>query len=139
MTQLRNICKCAADLSNRMDKVLHGVGFRGSSFADLDFIAHDKSTHRFLVIEYKRPAERLSEGQRILLADLCLEKRFTVWFVVFMNDGSFGWIDMCWYRPEAIQWISEEDLRERVGAWWANRYRPENYLEIDQEVLIRTD
>lgn len=136
MTQLRH-CKCA--LANALDKILRGVGLRGSSFSDLDAIAHDESTHRFLVIEYKRPTEKLSEGQRILLMDLALESRFTVWFVVFMNDGSFGWIDMAWYRQDAIQVITAEELAERTAAWWVNRYRVGLYMEIDTEVIIRTN
>jgi VRR-NUC domain-containing protein len=136
MTQLRH-CKC--DLSNWADKIFKGIGHRGSSFADLDFIAHDKNTHRFLAIEYKRPGENLSEGQRILLADLALEARFTVWFLLFGENGQFGWIDMAWYRPQDIQTIELDQLQERYAAWWVNRYRVGLYMDISEEVMVRTD
>lgn len=46
---------------------------------------------------------------------------------------------MAWYRPSAIQMITTEELRERYAAWWVNRYRAGLYMEIDQEVIVRTD
>ena len=133
MTQLR--CD-PGSIRNEVDRILEGIGHRGSSFSDLDAISHDVRTHRFLVQEFKRPGEALSAGQRLLLTDLSLEARFTVWYVMVMRDGQIAWADMRW--PDSIDVISQDDYRARFAAWWDNRYAIEQHAAIATELPVRT-
>lgn len=118
MTQLR---RDTGALSNYFDRVLHGVGHRGSSFTDLDAITHDGRTGRFLVQEFKQPSEKLSPGQRRLLEGLAaLWPRFTVWYVQRWSDGQIAWADM--RAQESIDVLSEAEYRRRFEDWWCERY-----------------
>lgn len=132
MTQLRH-CKCG--LSNEVDRLLSGVGLRGSSYCDIDFLAYDIKTHRFLIQEWKRPNESLSAGQRMALMDLALEERFTVWYVQFWGNGHIAWADMRW--PDSLDVLSPVQYKERVRSWWANTYRLDETVELADEIRVR--
>ena len=116
MTQLR---RETGALSNYYDKVLTGLGHRGSSFTDIDAITHDGTTDRFLVQEFKQPGERLSTGQRILLEALARQPAFTVWYVQRWSDGQIAWIDM--RAADSIDVLTEAEYQQRFSDWWARR------------------
>lgn len=121
-------------IRNHFDRIAEGIGHRGSSFSDLDAISHDGRTHRFLVQEFKRPNEMMSAAQRALLTDLAKEPRFTVWFLMKMNEGEIVWSDFLSLSPEII---TAEQYRERLREWWDNSYDVAKYVHFDDEVLIR--
>lgn len=119
MTQLRH-CKC--DNSNYFDRVLSGIGHRGSSFSDIDAITHDGKTQRFLLQEFKREGEPRDQAQHWMLRDLALTLRklpdhFTVWTVERRDDGRFGWA--VYGQPSRV--ITRDEYRGRFAAWWEDR------------------
>lgn len=136
MTQLR---KQKDAISNEMDRILEGVGHRGSTFTDIDAMSHDMRTHRFLFMEFKRPNESMTSGQRMALCDLALEERMTVWYVQLWPNGDYGqiaWADMRW--PDSIDFISVEEFRARYRSWWENKYELGRHAEIDQDISTRS-
>lgn len=133
MTQLRARCKCW--VSNVLDEIERGIGLRGSSFMDLDAVSHDAATHRFLVRELKRPNEGLDPAARITLCDIAMELRWTVWYLNLWTSDEIMWADMRYM--DAIQVLTPDEYRERLKAWWQNRYRLENYVSLDQELPRR--
>lgn len=120
-------------ISNYFDRLLSGIGHRGSSYMDLDHFAHDGRTHRFLGIEFKQINERLDKAALIALEDLALEPRWTVWFMGRSEAGLVVWGDFRALKI-SIQTISEADCRERYEAWWENRYRLDRYVELAEEL-----
>src|SRR5687767_13284568 len=98
MTVLR---KDAASITNWADRILAGVGHRGSSFCDVDYmtmcpkmiVTDDAVTHRFIFQELKHEGERGSHGQTRLLEALAQVPEFTVWGIVKRIDGTVGWKD----------------------------------------------
>lgn len=133
MTQLRTACKCG--ISNELDEIERGVGHRGSSFGDIDAISHDVKTHRFLVRELKRPNEKFDPAMRMLLEDLALEQRFTVWYLQLWSDGRIAWIDMLW--PASCDVLTRDEYRARLQEWWENRYRLSTHARVDEDLPIR--
>lgn len=126
MTQLR---KQKDAISNYFDGLLEGIGHRGSSFTDLDAVTHDMRTGRILVQEMKQWGEKLNTGQRRTLQHLCSLPKFTVWVVVKRDDHRIGFAD--YRRLPEFSVITEDEYRERFGAWWANReYVPARKPEI---------
>lgn len=73
MTQVRKKLTCPycwneiEPVSNHFDLIFKGIGHRGSSFSDCDWITHDLAGNRFLLMEFKRADEELSDGQELLL------------------------------------------------------------------------
>lgn len=123
MTQLR---RNASSISNYFDSLFDGVGHRGSSFSDCDWIAHDGRTQRFLVMEFKGPQEpNISLGQRRMLGGLALIPRFTVWALRVLDGGMIRFL--CVPRGVKDRWsdhieeITGDECRERYAAWWDNR------------------
>lgn len=103
---------------------------------DFDAVSHDVRTHRFLNREVKRPGEALNAGERLTLIDLALEVRWTVWYVQLMwAHDRLAWADML--LPDSIDVITPEQYRERLQAWWANRYRLEDYAVITEDLPRR--
>ena len=122
ITQLR---KHKDAISNELDQLLSGIAPRGCSFTDVnapDF--HDDPTNRFLMMELKRPGEALSRGQGLALAALAHEPRITVWYVQFWANGEHGQIAWADFRAfNSIEYLTVDQFRARVDAWWKNRYR----------------
>lgn len=115
MTQLRSHRDA---LSNHFDKLFDGIGHRGSSFSDIDMVAHDGSTGRFLAIEIKREGEaKQSKGQYWMLRGLSgIRDHFTVWCVRWRLDGRYDWYD---YRDtRTVLTLAAEDLRDKFRTWW---------------------
>jgi len=115
-------------ISNYFDKVLAGIGHRGSSFMDVDAVTHDGGTKRWLIQEFKHEGEPLDKAQHWMLKDLAtLPKWFTVWVVVRRHDGQIGFAE---YKPgqrvEAVT-ISVDEYQDRFRSWWSNTtyVRPE--------------
>lgn len=123
MTQLRH-CKCGN--SNYFDRILAGIGHRGSSFSDLDAISHDHPTQRFLLQEFKREGERYEKAQHWMLRDFMLTLRklpehFTVWMVERRTDERFiGWA----IYGQHLSIITVQEYQERFAAWWDDRAVP---------------
>jgi hypothetical protein len=114
MTQLRFH---PGSISNYFDTVLRGIGKRGSSFSDIDAVAHDRDTHRFLVQEFKREGETINQGQHWMLKDLAaLPQHFTVWHVEKRVDGQIGFAEF----GSSSRVISVREYQARYAAWWAN-------------------
>lgn len=120
MTQYK---KDPTSISNWADRVLKGVGHRGSSFCDVDAIAYkpkmivadDGVTHRFIVQELKHEGEPSSAGQIRLLENLAQVPEFTVWGITKRIDGSVGWKD---FKTGGTMIISEQEWRARYQRWW---------------------
>lgn len=113
MTQRRND---PDRLSNYFDRLLEGIGHRGSSFSDVDAITHDEVGDRFLFQEFKRAHEPLNTGQRRLLMGLARQSFCTVWCVRQMEDGNLEWCDVQ-TRSRAI--LTPDDYRDKFRQWWA--------------------
>jgi hypothetical protein len=104
-------------ISNYFDMLLNGIGHRGSSFSDIDAVSHDKSTHRFLLQEFKREGEEIPIGQHWMLQDLArLKPAFTVWHVIRRADGAIGFAEY----GTALSVITVNEYQERFRSWWAN-------------------
>jgi hypothetical protein len=123
MTQRRNNPDAT---TNYFDRLLDGIGHRGSSFCDVDrmdgrpvvAITHDGQTHRFLLQEFKREGEPASAAQSWLLECVARVPEFTVWVVVKMNDGSIVWLDVA---VGEIDKLSEREYQDRFRLWWRNQ------------------
>lgn len=125
MTQLRN---APSDISNYFDRLLHGIGHRGSSFMDIDRIdccpirvTHDGQTHRFLYQEFKHEGEASNAGQRRTLEALAIVPENTVWVVIKRRDGRLDWGQLTAGRQTQLYTISEVDYRSRYRRWWDNQ------------------
>lgn len=121
MTQKRKThCpKCNHDLepiSNYFDRLLDGVGHRGSSFTDVDALTHDDPTDRYLFQEFKGPGEELNKGQKKYLKGLSRREYTTVWCVRKRADGYIDWFDVA--TSIVIEVITEGEYRERFKRWW---------------------
>lgn len=128
MTQLRFH---PGSISNYFDTVLHGIGKRGSSFSDIDAVSHDLETHRFLVQEFKREDEPMTQGQHWMLKDLAaIPKHFTVWHIVRRTDGMIGFATY----GQAMGVISVTEYQDRFRRWWNN----EPVLVSSAALLIAT-
>ena len=115
MTQL---LKFPDAISNYFDRILRGIGKRGSSFSNVDAISHDGDTHRFLVQEFKTEYERIQPGQHWMLRDLAaLPQHFTVWHVVKRDDGAIGFAEF----GSELRVITVDEYRARFTAWWADQ------------------
>lgn len=113
MTQLR---KDADAISNYFDALTEGLGKRGSSFMDIDAVAHDKDSGRFLFIEFKQPDEPLHPAQLLVLRDLARLPRCTVWFLRRLAREVIGWTQYGADRQEEL--LSEREFQDRYRAWW---------------------
>lgn len=117
MTQLRH-CKCA--MSNYFDRLLRGIGHRGSSFSDIDAVSHDGKTNRFLLQEFKEEGEDFNQAQHWMLKDIsAIPEFFTVWHVVKRRDGMIGFALYGSGKPMEI--ITVQEYQRRFEAWWANK------------------
>lgn len=105
-------------LSNFFDRVLSGIGKRGSSFSDLDAVSHDKDTKRFLVQEFKQRDEpALSDGQYWMLRGLAeIPSHFTVWLVRRVDDDHVIWANAT-SRDERRR-LTIAEYRALFHAWW---------------------
>jgi hypothetical protein len=112
MTQRRNDPDA---ISNYFDRLLQGIGHRGSSFTDIDGATHDEATDRFLFQEFKRPGEQLNIGQRKFLKALARREYLTVWCVRAREDGHIDWCDVATRRAETI---TEAEYQARFRRWW---------------------
>jgi hypothetical protein len=122
------LIKDPTSITNWADRVLAGVGHRGSSFCDVDhveyrpkmIVADDGVTHRFIVQELKHEGERTAVGQRRLLEALAQVPEFTVWGITQRIDRTVGWQD---FRTGGTAIISEQEWRTRYQRWWNNATR----------------
>lgn len=117
MTQLRRV---PSSISNFFDRLLTGIGHRGSSFTDVDALTHDEATDRFLFQEFKNAGEALNRGQARLLKGLARRDFATVWCVRRLSDDTVEWCDVA-TREHAI--LTAEEYRSKFRAWWANEKR----------------
>jgi hypothetical protein len=115
MTQLLNNPDA---ISNYFDRLLSGLGKRGSSFMNVDAVSHDLDTHRFLFQEFKQPGEALHPAQRMVLRELAGLPRCTVWFVRRAGMGRIGWAQFGSNRLELL--ITEKEYQRIYQAWWDN-------------------
>lgn len=134
MTQLR---RDPGHIGNRFDAWLAGIGHRGSSFCDIDAITHDERTHRYLIQEFKHDGEPLTDGQHKVLSDLAREPRVTVWYCQ-LHEGGLFWADML-FEAESLALITVAEYQDRFRAWWANRYRVEDYAAITVDQYRRAE
>jgi hypothetical protein len=146
MTQRRNDPGC---ITNYFDRVLAGVGHRGSSFIDIDRVdwaplvfTQDDGTGRVLVQEFKHEEEPTNMGQlRALIGLVRISPAITVWMVTKYGDGHIGWRDLrewltyvrarpgvtdyasAWTTgPGAVmETITAVEYRTRFHAWWNNQ------------------
>jgi len=112
VTQLRNN---PTSLSNYFDRLLNGIGHRGSSFTDVDALTHDERTDRFLFQEFKQSTESIPKGQAKLLNALARKDYITVWCVRIREDGDLDWYDVRLRRKETI---TTNEYCERFHRWW---------------------
>ncbi len=117
MTQLRH-CKC--DNSNYFDRLLHGIGHRGSSFTDIDAVSHDMKTQRFLIQELKREGEKRDRAQDSALLDFArtlkkIPDHFTFWLVIRLHDERF--VQWANYGDVPVR-IAVAEYQARYRAWW---------------------
>ena len=124
MTQQRNDPEA---ISNWFDRVLEGIGHRGSSFTNVDALAvaaltHDGNSRRFLFQEFKRPREECSTGQWYALYDLARQPRTTVWLV--RQGDPPETVDLTAFQEVAAGGILRaatltlDAYRDRYRAWW---------------------
>jgi hypothetical protein len=124
MTQRRND---PDRLSNYFDRLLSGIGHRGSSFSDIDACTHDGATDRFLYQEFKRQAEKINRGQADLLKALARRDYNTVWCVRPRADADLDWYNV---RTRKLEVISVKEYRELVRRWWrSDEGAPQNTWE----------
>lgn len=116
MTQLR---KQKDAISNYFDRLIAGLGHRGSSFSDIDAITHDAASQRWLVQEFKQTGESLDKAQAWMLRDLSTLRQFTVWVVRREASGLVRWAEFRAGRL-APENITEDEYRQRFSAWWNN-------------------
>jgi hypothetical protein len=140
MTQLR---RDPGHIGNWFERLYDGIGFRGSSFSDvdkidLDAITHDQGPpcHRYLIQEYKHEGEQVGNGQAILLRALAREERVTVFQCELVRDlEHIWWTDLLY--PESRALITCEQLRQRYEDWWHDRYHITRYMNISCELVRR--
>lgn len=113
MTQRKNADPDS--LSNYFDRVLEGIGHRGSSFTDVDALTHDERTDRYLFQEFKQAEEALNRGQARLLKGLARRDFITVWCVRRRTDGFLDWCDVA-TRTAATIGLGEYQRLYRC--WW---------------------
>lgn len=133
MTQLRFHPR---SISNYFDKILHGIGHRGSSFSDIDAVSHDGKTGRMLLQEFKGEHEALDPAQHWMLQDFARSRRcpqcrvvipshFTVWRAIRRDDGCIG---LAVYGASGemgpIDILTVDEYRARFAAWWSNAATP---------------
>lgn len=114
MTQRRND---PDRLSNYFDRLLHGIGHRGSSFTDVDALTHDEGPpDRFLFQEFKGSNEPLNTGQARLLKGLARQNYITVWCVRRLTDiNRLQWCDVA-SRQAGV--VTVEHYQAMFRAWW---------------------
>lgn len=120
MTQRRkNHCPhCGFDLnpiSNYFDRLLEGIGHRGSSFTDVDAATHDEKSGRWLFQEFKGTDEELNRGQAKHLKALARKDYLTVWCVRRRADGLLDWCDV---RSRTLVVITEQEYQRLFQCWW---------------------
>ena len=113
MTQLR--CDKGA-ISNYFDRLVDGIGKRGSSFTDLDAVSHDMDDDRILIQEFKQDGERLHPSQRMTLVALARRDGITVWFVRILGAGRIGFAEFG--AGQLLEVISESEYTDRFRRWW---------------------
>jgi hypothetical protein len=95
-------------------------------FSNLDLIGERKG--RFLVQEWKREGEPLSDGQRILLQALAANPAFTVLIVTGNTDGGTMTVGKVWEildgKPTLIA-IGLDAFREAIRVWYSKVEREE--------------
>ena len=87
--------------------------------SDLDFVLHQESSGRVLVMEFKEPNKRLSVGQRMLLRAL-KQMGIEVWLAWGpYADGTYkaGAMDDLGEVP-FLQQMTEAELGAKVRNWW---------------------
>ena len=101
--------------SNYFNRLLNGIGARGSSFSDIDAYTHDRRTDRILIQEFKWDGEELSGAQREGLVSLGKRHDVTVWCVRRRKDGLLDW----WATTEPRKAvITTDEYQARFGRWW---------------------
>lgn len=118
MTVLRRDLGATSSYFNRL---LSGLGARGSSFTDVDavdlFVSHDGATSRLLVQEFKAVNEAVSKGQWRTLAWLASRPSITVWCVRRTADeGVVEWMDVAEPSSKCLMDVSE--YQGRFARWW---------------------
>lgn len=114
-------------ISNWFNAQLKGIGHRGSSFTDIDFLVvaaltHDGYSRRFLFQEFKRPHEETDPAQWWALADLARQPNTTVW-LVRQCDGLHAVEHTVFHdTPRSglltAETIALEEYRRRYFLWW---------------------
>ena len=107
--------------SNRFNRVLDGVGHRGSSFQDLDCVIHNMKGNRFLFIEWKHQGElkdgRLNLGQQRTMEGLAKLPKCAAMLVVMRDDGLFD-LSFAPMWENVRREVTEEQLRGGINDWW---------------------
>lgn len=101
---------------------LEGIIKTNKSFAcsDIDMIYERKG--KFLVAEWKKPNEELSEGQSILLKALAKNDEFTVIRVCgYSENTKLTVYDFHWLKPNGI-WAFVGQGKERLTTFIQNWY-----------------
>ena len=95
-------------------------------FSNLDLIGERRC--KFLVQEWKREGEPLSEGQRILLQALAANPAFTVLIITGNTDGGVMTVGKVWEivkgKPALIA-IGLDAFREAIRVWYSKVERGE--------------
>jgi hypothetical protein len=79
---------------------------------------HDGATARFLVQEFKRGDESLTEGQRRLLVGLARLPGVTCWLAIARPDRQIGWADFAQRSGLDVTIISPAEYARRFWVWW---------------------
>jgi len=124
VTQIQS-CACErCSLSNHFDRVLKGVGHRGSSFSDLDAVTHDGTTGRFLVQEFKyyeSPAVPYAQHW-MLQGFAAIPAHFTVWIIVYRDEKTIDFVEIPRdFSHRGFCTITVAEYRERFRCWWEQR------------------
>lgn len=121
MTQLRKrYCpRCGFDLdpiSNHFDRILDGLGRRGSSFSNVDAVTHNRDSRHFLFQEFKGPWEEFPNGQHELIEALAALPHVSAWCVRLLEDKNLvAWWDL---GSGSKDIITIEEYRWRFKGWW---------------------
>tara|TARA_R110000868_G_scaffold203483_2_gene451332 strand:- start:257 stop:625 length:369 start_codon:yes stop_codon:yes gene_type:complete len=95
-------------------------------FSNLDLIADRKG--RFLVQEWKREGEKLTDGQRILLESLARNSAFTVWIVSGDTDDGIMKARQVWEMRNGTPVVIARGLQafqESIRVWYHKADRGE--------------
>lgn len=129
MTQYQ---KDPGSIRNWHDRLVQGIGHRGSSFSDLDvievspmLITHDRATNRALIVELKHQNERMKASQEETLRWLATLPWFTAWLVIQREDGTIGWYDFRDSEAIAPARLSVAAFRDLYAQWWRHDWRYE--------------